>query len=140
MAYWNVNKKYQEFTGTERIQEKYDEIFRELIRQKTVVKAYYEELIWINPTHLVPKSNGEMRLVVDTTKENFFMMKIHFKMEGVPTLVELLQKNDYAISFDLKEAYKHVPVHLRMQPLLGVCWQGQCYKYVGTPFGLNDFP
>jgi hypothetical protein len=110
--------------GMESMQEKYYEIFGELIRQKTVTKTSYEELIWINPTHLVPKSNGEMRLVVDTTKVNRFMTKIHFKMEGEPTLVELLEKNDYAISFDLKEAYNHVPVHSSMQPLLGVCWQG----------------
>jgi hypothetical protein len=43
------------------------------------------------------------------------MKPIHFKMENTPTLEQLLMKNDYAISYDLKEAYNHVPVHPTMQ-------------------------
>jgi hypothetical protein len=88
----------------------------------------------------MPKSSNNKRLIVDTTKVNRFMTSIHFKMDEVPTLVELFQKNDYAISFDLNEAYNHVPVHPSMQHLLGVCWRGQCYKFVGMSFGLNDVP
>jgi hypothetical protein len=51
---------------------------------------------------------------------NQFMKPIHFKMEGTPTLEQLLMKNDLAISYDLKEAYNHVPLHPTMQNLLGV--------------------
>jgi hypothetical protein len=61
-------------------------------------------------------------------------------MEGSSTLSNLLVKNDYAISFDLKEAYNHVPVHVTMQPLLGLAWKGNCYKCLEMPFGLNDAP
>jgi hypothetical protein len=64
----------------------------------------YQDLLWINPTHLVPKANCDMRLVMDMTKVNRFMKQIKFKMEGVSTLSELLNKHDYAISFDLKDA------------------------------------
>jgi hypothetical protein len=61
-------------------------------------------------------------------------------MEGTPTLKELWDRYDYAITFDLKEAYNHVPVHPAMLPLLGVTWKGKCYQYIGMPFGLNDAP
>jgi hypothetical protein len=49
-------------------------------------------------------------------------------------------KNDFAISYDLKEAYNHVPVHPTMQDLLGIQYQGHLYKYQGMPFNLNDVP
>jgi hypothetical protein len=68
------------------------------------------------------------------------MKHIHFKMEGVPTLIQLMKKDNYAVTWDLSSAYNHVPVHPAMQPLLGVCWKGECYKFVGMPFGLNDAP
>jgi hypothetical protein len=61
-------------------------------------------------------------------------------MEGVSTLKQLWEKNDYAISWDLKEAYNHVPVHESLQPMLGIAHEGKIYKYVGMPFGLNDAP
>jgi hypothetical protein len=32
------------------------------------------------------------------------MKPIHFKMEGTPTLEQLMMKNDYAKSYHLKEA------------------------------------
>jgi ribonuclease HI len=68
------------------------------------------------------------------------MKRIKFKMEGVSTLTDLISKNDYAISFDLKDAYNHVPVHPSMRSLLGLAWRGKCYTCVGMPFGLNDAP
>jgi hypothetical protein len=68
------------------------------------------------------------------------MKQIHFKMEGTPTLEQLLMKNDFAISYNLKEAYNHVPVHPTMQNLLGIQYQGCLYKYQRMTFGLNDMP
>jgi hypothetical protein len=75
----------------------------DMLKNGVIVQVPYQDLLWINPTHLVPKANGDMRLVMDMTKVNRFMKRIKFKMEGVSTLSELLSKNDYAISFDLKE-------------------------------------
>jgi hypothetical protein len=47
-----------------------------------------------------------------------------FQMEGTPTLEQLLMKNDFAISYNLKETYNHIPVHPTMQDLLGTQYQG----------------
>jgi hypothetical protein len=51
------------------------------------------------------------------------MKPIHFKIKNTPTLEQLLMKNDFAISYDLKEAYNNVPVHPTMQDLLGIQYQ-----------------
>jgi hypothetical protein len=75
--------------------------------------------------------------VVDMRKVNQFSVKRHFKMEGIPTLKDLVAENDYSISFDLKDAYNHVPVHPSLQPYLGICWNG---KSLGMPFGFSDAP
>jgi hypothetical protein len=50
----------------------------------------------------VPKQGGKFRLVTDCTKVNRFMKHTHFKMERVPTLKNLLEKNEFAISFTIQ--------------------------------------
>jgi hypothetical protein len=111
-----------------------------LIMHSEVVykKFLYEKLFWVNPTHLVPKQGGKFRLITDCTKVNKFMKHTHFKMEGVPTLKDIIEKNEHAITFDLKEAYNHMPVHHSMKNLLCMCWED--YRFVGMPFGLNYAP
>jgi hypothetical protein len=122
------------------MQAEYDKIVGDWLKTRTIEKCPYEKLIWVNPTHLVPKFGGKFRLVTDCTKVNRFMKHTHFKMEGVPTLKDLLKKNKFAILFDLKEAYNHVPVHHSMKNLLDMCWRGEAYRFVGMPFGLNNAP
>jgi hypothetical protein len=61
-------------------------------------------------------------------------------MENITTVEELMEKNDYAITFDLKFAYNHIPVHKSQQPLLGIGWKGKCYRFLEMPFGLSDAP
>jgi hypothetical protein len=111
MRYFQKRKRYCKFTASPSMMKIFDEKLENMLKNGAIVEAPYEELLWINPCHLVPKANGDMRLVMDMTKVNKFMKPITFKMEGTSTLSILLAKNDYAISFDPKEAYNHVPVH-----------------------------
>jgi hypothetical protein len=140
MNYFRRKKCYREYVAPDNLEKIYDEKMTNMLKNGVIAEVPYKDLLWINPTHLVPKANGDMRLVMDMTKVNRFMKRIKFKMEGVSTLTELISKNDYAISFDLKDAYNHVPVHPSMRPLLGLAWRGKCYTCVGMPFVLNDAP
>jgi hypothetical protein len=96
--FWNNNKRDWVFKGTDDRRRLHDEKIQELITSNTIKETTFEELTWINPTHLVQKSNGKFRLVIDTRNVNYFMRKIHFKMEGIPTLIDLWEKDDFAIS------------------------------------------
>jgi hypothetical protein len=120
MEYFKRKKCYQEYVAPDNLKKIYDQKMTDMLKNGVITEVPYEDLLWINPTHLVPKANGDMRLVMDMMKVNRFMKRIRFKMEGVSTLTDLLSKNDYAISFDLKDAYNNVPVHPSMRPLLGM--------------------
>jgi hypothetical protein len=138
--YWRENIQFKEFQGNEKEMEIMDKKIKNAITNGVLIETDKKSLRWCNQYRLVPKSNGDYWLVVDMRGVNQFMKQIHFKMEGTPTLEQLLMKNDFAISYNLKEAYNHVPVHLAMQDLLGIQYQGHLYKYQGMPFGLNDTP
>jgi hypothetical protein len=61
-------------------------------------------------------------------------------MEGIPTLIDMWENNDWAISFDIKDAYNHIRVHPSMLPLLGIKWKNRYFQFKGMPFGLSDAP
>jgi hypothetical protein len=133
-------KYYSEFHGTPRLQKFFDEQMQDWINNGVLKQTPYEELIYINPAHLVPKANGKMRLVTDMRVVNSYMRKIHFKMENTITVEELMKENDFAITCDLKYAYNHIPVHKSLHYLLGIGWKDKCYRFMGMPFGLRDAP
>jgi hypothetical protein len=65
-----------------------------------------------------PGCNKEHSLDHNRSEINKIMRLVLFKMEGTPILEQLIMKNYYAISYNLKETYNHVPMHLTMQDLL----------------------
>jgi hypothetical protein len=70
-----------------------DKKIKDAIANKVLIEMDTKSLRWCNQYRLVPKSNGDYRLVVDMRGVNQFMKPIYFKMEGTPTLEKLLMKN-----------------------------------------------
>ena len=56
------------------------------------------------------QKDGSQRPVMNLKPLNTFVQKAYFKMEGVHMVKELLRKDDWMVSIDLKDAYLSVPV------------------------------
>lgn len=80
------------------------------------------------------------RPILDCKKLNQFIQVQHFKMEGVPALRELIEKGDFIVKLDLKDAYTVVPIHPASRPYLAFQNQGTTYTYRALNFGLNTAP
>jgi hypothetical protein len=140
-GYLEKRKRYSEFQNTKEMCSKIDLEIQAMIRDRVIVETLYKDLKWINTIYLVPRPHSDkVRLVVDMRKINQLGVKRHFRMEGIPMLKDLIAKKDYSISFDLKDAYNHIPVYPSLQPYLGICWKSKTYRYLGMPFGLMDAP
>ena len=59
----------------------------------------------------VPKSDGGHRLCTDFRKLNKFSEKTKFQMEGVQEVAEMIQRGDYGMLVDLKDAYLTLGLH-----------------------------
>ena len=82
---------------------------------------------------LVPKKDGGFRLVFDLNALNAFVVKEKFKMTTHRVVTNALHEGDCAVSIDLKEAYFHVPIHVRSRRLLRFA------LYIGSELRIFQF-
>lgn len=89
---------------------------------------------------LVPKKSGELRAVINLRPLNQYLKTQHFKMDTMKTVLNLVQKGDWAISVDLKDAYFHILIHPKHKKFLRFCIQGKAYQYRALAFGPKTSP
>ena len=83
---------------------------------------------------LASKKDGTNRPVINLKQLNKHVKYMHFKMEGIPNLVDLLQRDDHMCKLDLKDAYFVIPVAPRYQEYLKFRWNRVLYKFKVAPF------
>ena len=89
---------------------------------------------------LVPKPTGEFRPVIDLSTLNTHIRCDTFKMETPATIQEALQKDEWTITVDIKDAYFHIPVHPAFRKFLRFTVGGVIYQCRALPFGLSVAP
>ena len=81
-----------------------------------------------------------MRPVVNLKALNEFIPFVHFKMEGMHTLRDVLKENDWMTKVDLKDAYFMIPIQEVDREMLRFSTQGRLFQFTCLPFGLSCAP
>jgi hypothetical protein len=90
---------------------------------------------------VVPKGKeGKFRLIINMSYVNDHLVTNKFKFEGLSDMVDLAEKGDYAVSFDLTLGYYHVGLHPRTRAYTGFSGKGEYYQYNCLPFGMKSAP
>ena len=87
-----------------------------------------------------PKKNGKMRPIINLKGLNKFLVKTHFKMEHLLTILPLLQKDAYMTSLDLTDAYFTLPIADEHRKYLRFAWRGELFEFTCLCFGLSSAP
>ena len=89
---------------------------------------------------LVPKKSGKMRLVIDLSKLNAFLLKQTFKMDTAAVIRDAIEPLMWAASLDLSDAYLHVPMHPAARNFLMFQIGESLFRFLVLPFGLSTAP
>ena len=93
---------------------------------------------------LVPKTDGSYRPVLDLKSLNQFVQNEKFKMTTPRTVTNAIHKGDWAASIDLKDAYFHIPIHVRSRRLVRFAVATndglRVFQFRALPFGLTCAP
>eukprot|EP00111_Clytia_hemisphaerica_P022459 TCONS_00066021-protein len=104
------------------------------------IKQVKEVPFCVNPLTVVEK-NSKLRLVLDLRHINSYIQPPKFKYEDLKTAAEILDQNDFMITFDLTSGYHHVPINNNFQKFLGFAWdyngETKYFIFRVLPFGLN---
>ena len=104
------------------------------------VQSPMPEAGFISSIFVVPKKDGGNRPVVNLKPLNQFLGYKHFKMEGIHMLRDLLEKGDFLVKIDLKDAYLTVPIWKDHQKYLRFLWKDTILEFACLPFGLATAP
>ena len=100
---------------------------------------------------VIPKSDlGKWRLIVDLSSpsgdsvndgiDKSLCSLSYMSVDEVVDRVMEMGKGALMAKFDLKSAYRNIPVHPEDRWLLGMMWDGQLFVDVALPFGLRSAP
>lgn len=118
---------------SEAVQKAIQEFLEKGVLERTRTRGFTSRLF-------TQQQGGKVRPIIDCKPLNRYMVPKHFKMENLETLTSILQKNDYLIKIDLKDAYHHVPIHHQYRKYLQIVSGGIRYQFKALPFGLNIAP
>ena len=112
----------------------------ELELKSAIQKVDLQPDQFISQIFLVPKKDGGQRPVVKLKPLNRLIARYKFKMQSARTLKDLVRKDDWMVSIDLKDAYLSVPINERDRKYLRFTWEDRIYEFRCFPFGLSSAP
>ena len=113
-----------------------DFLFNKAIK---VVKPNHDQYI----SHIFPipkKSLGEYRVILDLSDLNIFVRKIHFKMDSINDIIQMIKPGDFFISIDLSDAYYCIAMHILSMPYLTFIFLDKFFQFTCLPQGLTSAP
>ena len=94
----------------------------------------------ISNIFLRPKKDGGHRLILDLTWVNLHIEYEHFKMHSLQTALNMVRRNCWMGSIDLRDAYYSVPVNPEHTKFLRFRWRNNLYEFRVLPNGLACAP
>ena len=98
-----------------------------------------------NPLHVAVQSSGKLRLILDLSHLNKFIIKKSVKYEDLRTVLQMFLPGMSVFSFDLKSAYHHIDICEEHRKFLSFKWPSsdgimKFYEFKVLPFGLTSAP
>ena len=112
-----------------------------LLDKGAIIKIRPSRDQFVSPIFTVPKKDSsDSRVILNLKVLNNYIIRSHFRLEGYNVIIQMLQKDDFLVSVDLKDAFLMFSMHCIHQKYLCFDWLGVRYCYVCMPFGLTSAP
>ena len=102
--------------------------------------GYYSPVFLREKPRHNPSDPIKYRVIIDLSKLNLFVSKVHFKMESTNTIRATLQTGDFFFTIDLTMAYNTIPMASKSKKYLKFWWNGRAFQFRSLCFGLSSAP
>lgn len=95
---------------------------------------------WISPMHIVPKANGDTRIVIDMRQPNRAIERYNHSMPLIEELWDKFQGAQHFTKIDLKDAFHHVEIGEESRELTTFMSDLGMLRYTRLAFGVCCAP
>lgn len=136
----NQSCKPKEFNSSPTEFGKYCMAVDELLRKGVLSKCDHMKGEFLSSFFLVPKTDGTYRFILNLKNLNTFICPPHFKLENYKFVSDLITRNSFMATVDLKDAYYMVPISSKYRKYLRFTFNNFLYEYNAMPMGLSTAP
>ena len=119
---------------------KMEEEIMNLIKKQVTVECEHVQGEFLSPIFSVPKKNGKICLILNLKQFNQHIPYVHFKMQNISTVLDMITTNCYMATLDLKDAYYCVKIDKNSQKYLRFVYNNKLSQYTVYPNGLSSCP
>lgn len=143
LPFWGTpfqDREPRPFNLSETQRNEFQKAVEELLEKHVIEVSPEEKEQFISNIFIRPKPNGKVRLILDLTELNMFLILQHFKLENFDTALQMVRKWHYMSTIDLQDAYFSVKVHVDFRKFLKFRWGSKLYRFRAVPMGLACAP
>ena len=115
-------------------------ILEEMLHKQIIRETTHESTEFVSPIFIVKKPDGGTRLILNLKELNEFVKYEHFKMDGIKTIINMVTRNCFMATIDLKDAYYSVAISRLFQKFLKFKWKDKLYCFTCFPNGVGSCP
>ena len=119
---------------------KIDEQIVAMLHKGIIERAEHSPGEFISNIFTRDKSDGGLRVILDLTELNKYIVYRHFKMDTFLSALDLVYPECYMASIDWKDAYFSVPIKTEDRKFLRFYWGSQLLQFTCLPNGLASAP
>ena len=117
-----------------------DEEIHTLLEKNVIEKCDHQPGEYISNIFTREKKDGKYTMILNLSELNKNLTYYHFKMDTFETVTQLLTKDCFMASLDLKDAYYSIPIHPLDRKFLRFQWNGELFQFRALPNGLSPGP
>ena len=105
-----------------------------------IMEITHESTELFYPIFIVKRPDGGTRLILNLKELNQFVKYEHFKRDGIKTVINMVTRNCFMATIDLKDAYYSVAISRLFQKFLKFKWKDKLYCFTCFPNGVGSCP
>ena len=117
-----------------------DAEIQKLLDMKVISEVDHHPNEFISPVFIVPKKDGEYRMILNLKELNQYIEYHHFKMDTFESVLKLVKPGCFFASIDVRHAYYSVPMAAENQVKLRFQKSGKLYQFQSLPNGISCAP
>ena len=117
-----------------------DAEIQKLLDMKVISEVDHHPNEFISPVFIVPKKDGEYRMISNLKELNQYIEYHHFKMDTFESVLKLVKPGCFFASIDVRHAYYSVPIAAENRVKLRFQKSGKLFQFQSLPNGFSCAP